>query len=184
MVKILTNYRSGTWYGGGSTQALAKGLQESGSHKVLITIEMYEPAWQYARKRLIGYPVICLLAGTVPKEQYLTPDEIPDEEKTEHYKLYYERDIKLAEQHEPILEPLCKSFRFDAVLIDGNEYTGYAEFKIIDSICKPKYLMLHDVGTLKTKKISVELNKNPQKYQLVSKGSDKDSIWEIYKINY
>lgn len=129
----------------GSTQCIARGLQESGRDKLLYTIELYEPAWQYARKTFTHLPIRFILGGTVPTEMYLKPEETPN--KDLHYRLYYQRDIELSKKSIPWLYPLCLAYRFDAVLIDGNECTGWAEYQIIDRYCKPKYLMLHDVGT-------------------------------------
>lgn len=143
-------------------------------------MEMYEPAWNYARKKYQHMPIRFILGGTVPKEDYLKPNEIPDEEKTEHYRLYYERDLKLAQQTEPWLKPLCLTHNFDAVLIDGNEYTGWAEYNIVKTICKPKYLALHDVGTLKTRQVEEEIKDQPNVWEKIACGEDK-AKWCIFK---
>ncbi|KAL9657024.1 hypothetical protein ABK040_014573 [Willaertia magna] len=172
----------GTWFGGGSTQCIAKGLQETGNDKLLYTIEMYEPAWQYARSKYSHLPIRFILGGTVPSDKYLKPEEVPENEKNTHYRLYYQRDIELAKSAEPWLKPLCLAHKFDAVLIDGNEYTGWGEFEVVDSLCKPKYLMLHDVGTLKTSKIERYLkeNKDTTIWTLKSEGADA-ARWQIYE---
>eukprot|EP00003_Mantamonas_plastica_P022669 TRINITY_DN389_c0_g1_i6.p1 TRINITY_DN389_c0_g1~~TRINITY_DN389_c0_g1_i6.p1 ORF type:complete len:222 (+),score=57.25 TRINITY_DN389_c0_g1_i6:61-666(+) len=114
----------GTWFGGGSSLCIAKGLKETNKdgNKWLYTLEIFEDCWQYARQRLADYPVRAILGGSVPTKDYLTPEQIPEEEKTEHYKLYYERDLKLSKFYEPMLKPLCENHKFDAVFIDGNEY--------------------------------------------------------------
>ncbi|EFC48261.1 glycosyl transferase [Naegleria gruberi] len=168
----------GTWFGGGSTQCIAKGLKESGSHKRLYTLELYEPAWQYARKTYSHMPIYFILGGTVPTDKYLAPDEIPH--KDDHFKLYYQRDIELSKKNIPWLMPLCLATRFDAVLIDGNEYTGWAEYEIVNDHCKPKYLMLHDVGTLKTNKIEKVIKQGGTVWELIDEGQDA-ARWQIYK---
>jgi len=170
----------GTWFGGGSTLCIAKGLKESGSQKILYTVEIFEPAWLYARKRLKDYPVHCLLGGSVPFTDYLKEEEIPQHEKGAHFQLYYHRDLNLAKVHVPLLEPLCKNHKFDAILIDGNEYSGWGEFLIVNSLCKPKYLALHDVGTLKTIKISQYLNDHKEDWSLINSGTD-GAAWQLYK---
>ncbi|KAG2381375.1 hypothetical protein C9374_006364 [Naegleria lovaniensis] len=175
---VRTVLEIGTWFGGGSTQCIAKGLQESGEDKLLYTIELYEPAWQYARKKFAHLPVRFILGGTVPTEKYLKPEEIPNHE--EHFRLYYQRDIELSKKSIPWLHPLCLAFQFDAVLIDGNEYTGWAEYETIDAECKPKYLMLHDVGTLKTEKIEKTIKAGGTVWQLMEEGMD-GAKWQIYK---
>lgn len=141
---------------------------------------MYEPAWNYARKKYQHMPIRFVLGGTVPREDYLTDDEIPPNEKGEHYRLYYKRDLELASTNEPWLKPLCLVHNFDAVLIDGNEYTGWAEYNVIKSVCKPKYLALHDVGTLKTHKVEADIAKHPNDWEKIGCGEDK-AKWCIYK---
>ena len=174
----------GTWYGAGSSLCIAKGMENPTfkNNKILYTIEIYEPAWLHARKVLRKYPVRCILGGTVPISGYLRPEEMTQEERSnEHYRLYYERDIQLAKYYEPMLEILCKNHDFDAVLIDGNEYTGWAEFVMIRDICDPKYIALHDMGTLKTKKIEHWMNTNKDKWKNIEKGSDRGSEWGIFQ---
>ncbi|KAG2386505.1 hypothetical protein C9374_002249 [Naegleria lovaniensis] len=168
----------GTWFGGGSTQCIARGLQESGRDKLLYTIELYEPAWQYARKTYAHMPIRFILGGTVPTEMYLKPEEIPNKDR--HYELYYQRDIELSKKSIPWLYPLCLAYNFDAILIDGNEYTGWAEYQIIDKYCKPKYLMLHDVGTLKTSKIEQVIKQGGTVWKLREEGEDAVR-WQIYE---
>ena len=51
--------------------------------------------------------------------------EIPAREKGAHFKLYYERDLKLMRASVPQLARFCARFTFELVLIDGNEYTGW-----------------------------------------------------------
>ncbi len=161
-------------------QCIASGLRDSGSNKLLYTLELYEPAWAYARKKYSHMPIRFILGGTVPREEYLTDDEIPDNEKTDHYNLYYQRDLKLAEQSEPWLKPLCMLHKFDAVLIDGNEYTGWAEYNVVKSVCKPKYLALHDVGTLKTHKIEAEIRHQTDIWREIKCGADA-AKWCIFE---
>jgi hypothetical protein len=56
-------------------------------------------------------------------------------------------------QSAPQLHRFCQAYHFELVLIDGNEYTGWAEFNRVRTECKPRYLALHDTQTLKTAKI-------------------------------
>ena len=69
-------------------------------------------------------------------------------------------------QSSPALHKLCAAYHFDLVLIDGNEYTGWAEFNRVRTECRPTYLALHDTQTLKTQKIEEYLNTHHDEYQL------------------
>jgi hypothetical protein len=166
----------GTWYGGGSSWCIAQGLTEG---KWLITMEMFEEAWRYASETLCGMPVTCMHAGTVGVEQYLKPEQMTAEDRaSEHFRLYYERDIALAKTAEPMLRALCGAYDFDLVLIDGNEYTGLAEFDIISRECRPRYLALHDTGTLKTRHVEQILS-DSSRWRKTSSGVDAAG-WAVY----
>jgi len=173
----------GTWYGGGSSWAIAQGLRStikdpSTPDKWLITLEMFEPAWEYATHTLRRLPVTCIKGGTVGLEGYLRPDQMtPEDRASDHYRLYYDRDVTLAKQATPLLQPLCAQYDFDLVLIDGNEYTGLAEYHIIDTVCRPRYLALHDTGTLKTRQVELILT---AKWQKISSGMDA-AAWAVYE---
>jgi len=166
----------GTWYGGGSSWCIAQGL---GPGKWLITMEMFEDAWRYAAETLRNMPVTCMLAGTVGVDEYMKPEQMTAEDRaSEHYRLYYDRDIALAKTSVPMLRTLCSAYDFDLVLIDGNEYTGLAEFQIVDRDCHPRYLALHDTGTLKTRRVE-ELLSTDTRWRKLSSGVDAAG-WAVY----
>lgn len=176
----------GTWYGGGSSWCIAQGLRESTRNaslpdKWLMTIEMFEPAWEYASQTLARLPVTCIKGGTVGLEGYLKPEQMTAEDRVnEHYLLYYERDIKLAKKTTPLLERLCSTYDFDFVLIDGNEYTGLAEFEIVQRVCRPRYLALHDTGTLKTRPVEELLLGAKARWSKISSGTDAAG-WAVFE---
>jgi len=149
--------------------------------KWLFTMELFDEAWQYASQTLQRLPVTCMKAGTVGVEGYLRPDQMSVEDiASEHYSLYYERDIKLAKEVTPMLETLCLTYNFDFVLIDGNEYTGWAEYEIVNRVCKPRFLALHDTNTLKTRKVEEILAKGKDEWQKLT--SDIEGAgWAVFK---
>jgi len=179
---------SGTWYGGGSSWCLAKGLRSQMSNPArpdrwLMTLEIFEPAHEYASQTLARMPATCLRGGTVGIEGYATAEEAradPDYGDGEHFRLYYERDKALAASAPRLLPALCAAYDFDVVLLDGNEYTGRAEFEIVDSLCKPHFLALHDCRTLKTRAVEALLAARPLDWKLVSSGRDSAS-WAVYE---
>ena len=176
----------GTWFGGGSSWCIAQGLRRTirdhnAPDKWLITMELFEPAWEYASKTLALLPVTCMKATTVEVEGYLKPEQMSAEDRSsEHYKLYYERDLKLAGEDTPLLEQLCSTYDFDFVLIDGNEYTGLAEYEIVDQVCRPLYLALHDTNTLKTRRVEELLAQGSDRWSKISSGVDAAG-WAVYK---
>lgn len=180
----------GTWYGGGSTQAFVDGIKgkadctRNSTHQCcmsfIVTFEIFEPAWNHARLYHQHNPVWLVLGTTVGMDQMLKPEEIPKNERGEHYRLYYERDRLIMQKNNPQLSDFCRRILPDVVLVDGNEYTVWGEFQIVMSECRPKYLALHDTGTLKTKKVENYIQQRPQKFSLVQSGTDTAS-WAIYK---
>lgn len=183
----------GTWFGGGSTQSFVDGIQSKSNcisnlthhccEAFITTFEVYQPAWEYARMYHQDNPVWLVLGTSVKEQDMLKPSEIPENEKGEHYRLYYERDRKIMSSQTPKLKPFCRTIRPDVVLIDGNEYTGWGEFNIVTSYCKPKWLALHDTGTLKTHKVEKYIRKHDAMFQLESNGRDGAS-WSIYRVHY
>ena len=176
----------GTWFGGGSSWCIAQGLRRTirdhnAPDKWLITMELFEPAWEYASKTLELLPVTCMKAGTVEVESYMKPEQMSAEDlSSEHYKLYYVRDVKLAREVTPLLKQLCSTYDFDFVLIDGNEYTGLAEYEIVDQVCQPLYLALHDTATLKTRRVEQLLALSSDRWSKISSGVDAAG-WAVYK---
>ena len=176
----------GTWFGGGSSWCIAQGLRSSMAtsarpDKWLITMEMFDEAWRYASQTLQRLPVTCMKAGTVGLEGYLKPEQMTEEDRANpHYQLYYERDVGLAREVTPLLETLCSTYDFDLVLIDGNEYTGLAEYEIVDRVCRPRYLALHDTGTLKTRQVELLLAGRGDVWRKMSSGMDAAG-WAVFE---
>jgi len=176
----------GTWFGGGSSWCIAQGLRSTllnpaRPDKWLLTLEMFDEAWRYASQTLQRLPATCMKAGTVYLDAYLKPEQMTQEDRaSEHYQLYYERDIGLAREATPLLEKLCSTYDFDLVLIDGNEYTGLAEYEIVDRVCRPRYLALHDTGTLKTRRAEELLAGRTTDWRKISSGTDA-AEWAVFE---
>ena len=176
----------GTWYGGGSTWCIGQAMRESMTDaarpdKWLFTMELFEPAFQHAANTLARLPVTCFQAGTVGRDGYIPESQLTAADRDEHFRLYYHRDLDLADKQPQLLRPLCERYDFDAVLIDGNEYTGWAEFDIVRRVCRPRYIALHDCGTLKTRRVQAELDGALKaEWKLVDSGADTVK-WAVYK---
>lgn len=189
----------GTWFGGGSTYSMAAALQrakgrtncarssgaDNGSpagvfrccRAIVLSLESHRPAWEIARTFLHALPVWAILGTAVSAAEMLPESQIP--EKDEHFRLYYIRDRDAMAAVAPQLPNLCARFSpFDLILIDGNEYTGFAEFLSIKRHCRPLplFLALHDTGTLKTAAIVAQIQAHRDLYlPLLSKGQNKTS---------
>ena len=109
---------------------------------LVVTVEVFEPAWLHARRYLHDLPVWCVRGSTVTPDEMLSPDEVPLSERGTHFQLYYERDLALMRKSKPQLRRLCAKVAFDLILIDGNEYTGWGEFERVRDECRPRYVAL------------------------------------------
>ena len=178
----------GTWYGGGSTQSLARGLMNTAPadncitkqnerccRDLVVTVEVFEPAWLHARRYLHDLPVWCVRGSTVAPDEMLSLDEVPLSERGTHFDLYYQRDLALMRKSKPQLRRLCAKVAFDLILIDGNEYTGWGEIERVRDECRPRYVALHDTGTLKTAKVEAYLETHTDEYRLLLRKGETDA---------
>ena len=183
---------TGTWYGGGSTHEFAEGLKDKANcatnathhccEAFVVSFELFMPALEHARLYHQDNPVWIVKGSTVGVDQMAKESDIPEDERNgEHFQLYYERDRELMSKATPKLEKFCNFIRPDVVLVDGNEYTGWSEFKVAMNSCRPRYIALHDTGTFKTKKVEKFIhNKKPELFKLIDSGQDAVS-WSIYR---
>ena len=94
----------------------------------------------------------------------------------------------LIKEHEiGLLGPLCDKYRqsgkldnsenveyaFDLMLLDAGEFTGWAEFQVAMSKCKPKYIALHDTQAFKHWFTVQELLKDSSGYEAFDLGFDQ-----------
>ena len=148
-----------------------------------VTFELFNPAFEHARLYHQDNPVWLVKGSTVPVDQMLQESELAESNKDQHFKLYYQRDKKLMGEAAPQLEKFCSLFSPDMVLIDGNEYTGWAEFMITMNQCRPRYIALNGAGSLKTEKVEHFITKKtPEQFEFVSRGQDAAG-WSIYRLN-
>ena len=68
-----------------------------------------------------------------------------------------------------------KASLIDLILIDGNEYTGWGEFERVRDECRPRYVALHDTGTLKTAKVEAYLETHTDEYRLLLRKGETDA---------
>ena len=145
-------------------------------------MELFEPSWRKAAEALSRLPVTCMLGSSVGPEGFLSPEQLTAEERgSAHYRRYYDRDLALARSARPVMRPLCERFDFDLIVLDGNEYTAAAEFAIVEAVCRPRFLALHDAETPNKKGVADALAAAGARWKRVAAGRDKDTQWVIYE---
>eukprot|EP00802_Teleaulax_amphioxeia_P016115 Tamp_16225.p1 GENE.Tamp_16225~~Tamp_16225.p1 ORF type:complete len:470 (+),score=54.31 Tamp_16225:106-1410(+) len=170
---------SGTGLGGSSRMIAEGLRAGGGSRagKWLLTVEAVREMWAFASMHLAesGLPVTCLLGTAVGPEALLRPEEVhalwnimrqahdrspflsPSgaddhfQKLQAHYEMHYEQAKRMVELGPPLLALLCsdEGLHFDVVLLDGGQYSGFAELLVVLDLCRPKYVVLDDTAVEK-----------------------------------
>ena len=105
----------GTWYGGGSTKLIAEALKESKKSDCVTnethhccsafvsSFELFRPAYEFARRYHNSNPVWFIHGSTVGVDGMLKEDDISEDDKGDHFKLFYVRDRDLMSNEQPRL---------------------------------------------------------------------------------
>ena len=187
---------SGTWFGGGAAWTIAQALRSVLSNAAqpdrwLMTLESFAPAHAYAVQTLARLPATCFLGGTVGAGGFISEAaaaeaagleaEVNGASASLQHLRYYAHEKELAADGPVLLPALCAAYDFDLVLLDGNEYTGRAEFDVVEGLCRPHFVVLHDCGTLKTRAVEAHLNEHPLEWRLLSSGRSAAVAWAAYE---
>ena len=193
---IQTVLEIGSSSGGGSTEAFVTGLRENPNQPTLFCMEVSKPRFAELQNRYsdCGF-VKCYNLSSVSLEQFTEENEVVKFYSTKHTDLnYYTLDTVLAWLHQDReyvknsgvsgdgIKKIKKQNNidfFDAVLIDGSEFTGVAEF---EEVYGAKIIILDDINTLKNysnyQKLIADTN-----YVLVSQNPSLRHGYAIFKKN-
>ena len=124
----------GTWNGGGSSLALARGLKESaarqGVRKLLVTTEAFTAMYESARSLLSGFPVRLMHGTSIAAAELPTADQVAAEwgdsgTQRSTWEEWLKQDVQGMQRFEkPLLRDLCANFSFDLVHIDAGARQG------------------------------------------------------------
>ena len=81
---------------------------------------------------------------------------------------------------EHLLARLCGDRAFDAVLIDGAEFSGPSEFRVVMERCRSRYIALHDTNTFKCQGPRANLTDNSEWAELEGSLTDFPP-WAIFE---
>jgi len=176
----------GKWYSGGSAGVVAEALGEVNKDKDVVKqlyiIEAYRDAYADARELMRQFPVVPVLGGTVPVEDWMQPDELHEDKTSKHFEQHYTNHREAMKTMPPLLKKQCEEHAFDVVIIDGSEYSAWGEFQVVRDACKPSYIVLHDFGTIKTKLIANWFaGPGLASWEQWRNGVDKGSGWAVFR---
>jgi glycosyltransferase involved in cell wall biosynthesis len=193
---IQTVLEIGSSSGGGSTEAFVAGLRENPNQPTLFCMEVSKPRFAQLQNRYsdCGF-VKCYNLSSVSLEQFTEENEVVKFYSTKHTDLnYYTLDTVLTWLHQDreyvknsgVSGDGIKTIKkqnnidfFDAVLIDGSEFTGSAEF---EEVYGAKIIILDDINTLKNYSNYHKLIADPN-YVLVDHNPSLRHGYAIFKIN-
>ncbi len=172
----------GSSSGAGSTEAFVRGAMESPTRPVLHCLEVSKPRFDALARRYAGYDFVrCYNLSSVPLERFPSDEEAARFYREVRSKLrnnrlekvlgWLRQDREYLAQHGLSADGIAEVRRrngvdvFDAVLIDGSEFTGKAE---LDEVYGARFLLLDDTRSYKTLENHRRLLADPA-YRLVEK---------------
>ena len=178
----------GSSSGEGSTEAFFKGIQENKHNPILFCVEVSKPRFNALQEFYKNYQnVKCYNVSSIKLEDFPTINELISFYKQ---KDVYEcairwliQDIKYIIDHDSIqdgIEHIKKANNieyFDAVLIDGSEFTGKAE---LEKIYGAKFILLDDIRTFKNYENYYKLLKD-KNYKLISEDKYVRNGYAVFK---
>ncbi len=153
----------GSSAGAGSTEAFIEGALLNPARPTLHCIEVSDVRYEALRRRHASRPFVrCYHASSVPPDRVASPAEVSEFYRSvpsalNEYPLdtvlgWLEQDVRYLIDHgldwsgiDHVKETNGLT-RFDAVLIDGSEFTGSAE---LDAVYGASHILLDDIGTFK-----------------------------------
>jgi len=181
---------SGTFFGGGSTLCIARALRDSsrkGGGGRLVSIEAFPEPHAHAVRALRGLPVELLLGTAVAAGSFPSAAEVKrsgavfDSSDRDWRAMLEAERAQAAKYEEPLLAALCAARDFDAVLIDGAEFSGPAEFEVVREACRPRYIALHDTNSFKCQGARANLTDDPEWAEWEASPRGDFPTWAIFE---
>lgn len=184
----------GSSSGDGSTEAFVLGILQNPYKPTLYCMEISKPRFAALHQRYNLVPCVkCYNVSSVPVSSF------PSEQEILHFLIttptnlsshgpntvlrWLRQDIQYVQESrvpqngiEIIKRENCIEY-FDMVLIDGSEFTGIAEFKLIYGA---KFILLDDISGFKNYSNYVNLLKDPH-YELIEENKTLRNGYAIFK---
>lgn len=190
---IKTVLEIGSWDGTGSTQCFIEGMEKL-DNKRLICLEVYMDRF----KQLCGNTakhswVECYNQSSISYANMLYKNFdniwdspynfIPKEDQNGSTKPvvseWFRQDIEMMNKFKSGYIEDHPDETYDAVLIDGGEFSGYSEFKLLRD--KAKFFILDDYyKAFKTRQVADELSKDPS-WETIAANKHTRNGWAIFK---
>ena len=183
----------GSSSGEGSTDAWVRGITHNPSRPTLHCIELSKPRFQALQSHYINnQQVKCYWASSIGVEFFPKESEVSDfywntPSKLREYPLesvisWLREDIEYVRAHQAPADGIEQALRvtgqtaFDAVLIDGSEFTGVPEFA---RIYGAKFILLDDIMTYKNWDV-LSCLRSDTRYKMILSRSDLRNGFAVF----
>jgi hypothetical protein len=185
--KFQTFLEVGTWNGRGSTKCFVDGLLERSDNYSFISIENNKKFHDTAVEYWVGKANnrIQLLFGTVIRPQeIMTDEEIVNHHLfpviRDHYYEHYQSDFCNASTAPLVLEKIPSEI--DVLLLDGGEFSGYAEWGKFRNR-GISVVLLDDINTIKNAQVFEELKQDKSWTVVLENRTERTGIAIFAKSN-
>jgi len=184
----------GSSSGDGSTEAFVLGIMKNPSHPTLYCMEVSRTRFAALQKRYAPLSCVkCYNVSSVPLHSFPSENEIASFLITTPTNLSshgrdtvlrwlrqdidYVKDAQVPENGIEIIKRENNIDHFDMVLIDGSEFTGVAEFKLVYGA---KFILLDDISGFKNHTNYVTLCNDPD-YELIEENKNLRNGYAVFK---
>lgn len=191
---IKTVLEIGSSSGEGSTEAFVRGLQENPNQPILFCLEVSKSRFNELQKRYQDETwVRCYKNSSIPVEEFPDESEVVEFYQTiqtnlNHYSLdrvisWLHQDIEYIENHDipgdgiRLIKQENDIHCFDAVLIDGSEFTGKSE---LERVYGAKYILLDDINSFKNYQSFTQLVQDTE-YSLIDQNWQLRNGYAVFK---
>jgi len=168
----------GTWNGRGTSKQIVKGVLNRSTSSIDVNVfgfEIDHEKFSSARRYLSKYKFFNVIHGSI-----VTVEELDSHDLMGNEVDWLLQDVVKMQQSPLVLNLVPKSI--DLLILDGGEFSTYAEFHVLESRIA-NWVLLDDIKMRKCKRLFSELTKS-EKYLLVGFSSERNGTAVFKKCSF
>ncbi len=191
---VSTILEIGSSSGDGSTEAFVLGMSKNPNHPTLFCMEISKPRFTALKQRYKNVPSVrCYNVSSIPLEYFPQESEVISFYNTTptnlnmydldrvigwlRQDLEYVQTANVPQNGIELIKAENSIKHFDMVLIDGSEFTGIAEFKLIYGA---RFILLDDINAFKNYANYQQLINDPN-YELLEEEKELRNGYAVFK---
>jgi hypothetical protein len=168
----------GTWNGRGTSKQIVNGVLNRSSSPIDVNVfgfEIDHEKFSSAQRYLSKYKFFNVIQGSI-----VTVEELDSHDLMGNEVDWLLQDVVKMQQSPLVLNLLPKSI--DLLILDGGEFSTYAEFHLLESRIT-NWVLLDDIKMRKCRRLFSELSKS-EKYLLVGLSSERNGTAVFKKCSF